>query len=89
MLLRSTAPIVNKYSLHRKKENFLNQNSLGPASIKENFNREKKDKENPFLCFYHTARIPSPLPLRVAKTGRNNLNEEFTSLLPTGIGERF
>jgi hypothetical protein len=35
------------------------------------------------------ARIPSPLPLRVAKTGRNHLNEEFTPLLPTGIGERF
>jgi len=38
---------------------------------------------------FHTARIPSPLPLYVAKTGRNNLNEEFTPLLPTGIGERF
>jgi hypothetical protein len=37
----------------------------------------------------HRARIPSPLPLRVAKTGRNHLNEEFTPLLPTGIGERF
>jgi hypothetical protein len=37
----------------------------------------------------HTARIPSPLPLHVAKTGRNHLNEEFTPLLPTGIGERF
>jgi hypothetical protein len=30
-----------------------------------------------------------PLPLRVANTGRNHLNEELTSLLPTGIGERF
>ncbi len=30
-----------------------------------------------------------PLPLRVAKTGRNHLNEEFTPLLPTGVGERF
>ncbi len=37
----------------------------------------------------HRARIPSPLPLRVAKTGRNHLNEEFTPFLPTGIGERF
>ncbi len=37
----------------------------------------------------HTARIPSPLPLHVAKTGRNHLNEKFTPLLPTGIGERF
>jgi hypothetical protein len=26
----------------------------------------------------HRARIISPLPLRVAKTGRNHLNEEFT-----------
>jgi hypothetical protein len=34
-------------------------------------------------------RIPSPLPLRVARTGRNHLNEKFTPLLPTGIGERF
>jgi hypothetical protein len=30
----------------------------------------------------HTARIPSPLPLSVAKTGRNHLNEEFTSPPP-------
>jgi hypothetical protein len=37
----------------------------------------------------HKARIISPLPLRVAKTGRKHLNEEFTPLLPTGIGERF
>jgi hypothetical protein len=37
----------------------------------------------------HRARTISPLPLRVAKTGRNHLNEEFTPLLPTGIGERF
>jgi hypothetical protein len=39
--------------------------------------------------YNHTARIRSPLPLCVAKTGSNHLNEEFTSLLPTGIGERF
>ncbi len=37
----------------------------------------------------HTARIPSPFPLCVAKTGSNHLNEEFTPLLPTEIGERF
>jgi hypothetical protein len=38
----------------------------------------------------HRSRIPSPLPLRVAKkTGSYNLNDEFTFLLPTGIGERF
>ncbi len=35
----------------------------------------------------HRVRIPSPLPLRVAKTGRTHLNEEFIPLLPTGIGE--
>jgi hypothetical protein len=29
-----------------------------------------------------------PLPLRVAKTGKKQLNEEITLLLPTGIGER-
>jgi hypothetical protein len=32
---------------------------------------------------------PPPLRYRVAKTGRNNLKEGFTPLLPTGIGERF
>jgi hypothetical protein len=32
---------------------------------------------------------PLPLPLGVAKIGRNHLNEEFTSLLRTGIDERF
>ncbi len=31
---------------------------------------------------------PLLLPLRVAKAGRNHLNEEITPLLPTGIGER-
>jgi hypothetical protein len=34
---------------------------------------------------------PNPFPppsLRVAKAGRNNLNEEITPLLPTEIGER-
>ncbi len=30
-----------------------------------------------------------PPPPRVAKTGKNHLNEEITPLLPTGIGERF
>ncbi len=38
---------------------------------------------------HHRARIISPLTLRVAKTGRNHMNEEFTPLLPTGIGEKF
>ncbi len=49
------------------------------------------DSKEPILPAYvaHTARIPSPLPLRVATAGRNNLKEEFTPLLPTGIGERF
>ncbi len=32
---------------------------------------------------------PTPLPLRVAKAGRNNLNNEITPLLPTWIGERY
>ncbi len=36
----------------------------------------------------HKVPTPSPLPLRVAKAGGNNLNEEITTLLPTGIGER-
>ena len=31
----------------------------------------------------------SPPHLSVAKTGKNHLNEEITSLLPTGIGKRF
>jgi hypothetical protein len=30
---------------------------------------------------------PSPLRLRVAKTGKNHLNEETTPILHTGIGE--
>jgi hypothetical protein len=45
--------------------------------------------EDGYISLEHRARIISPLPLRVAKTGRNHLNEEFTPLLPTGIGERF
>jgi hypothetical protein len=33
---------------------------------------------------------PTPLPLRVAKAGRNNLNNTITPLLlPTGIGELY
>ncbi len=43
--------------------------------------------EDGYISLEHRARIISPL--RVAKTGRNHLNEEFTPLLPTGIGERF
>jgi hypothetical protein len=45
--------------------------------------------EKELLRVKHRARIISPLHLRVAKTGRNHLNEEFTPLLPTGIGKRF
>jgi hypothetical protein len=48
-----------------------------------------EQRRNSLVSATHTARIPSPLPLHVVKTGRNNLNEEFTPLLPTGIGERF
>ncbi len=36
-----------------------------------------------------TGRRLPPSPLRVAKTGKNHLNEEITPLFPTGIGERF
>jgi hypothetical protein len=43
----------------------------------------------PTMGLPHRPRIPSPPPLSVAKTGRNHLNEKFTPLLPTGIGERF
>jgi hypothetical protein len=39
-------------------------------------------------CEGAQAADPLPPPLCVAKS-RNNLNEEFTPLLPTGIGERF
>jgi hypothetical protein len=35
------------------------------------------------------ASTPSPFPPRVAKAGKNHLNVEITTLLPTGIGERF
>ncbi len=43
-----------------------------------------------FGCYAtHRVPTPTPLPLRVAKTGKNQLNEELTPLLPTGIGERF
>ncbi len=40
-------------------------------------------------CSLHRAPNPSPLPLCIAKTCRNNFNEEITPLLPTEIGERF
>jgi hypothetical protein len=36
----------------------------------------------------HRAPTPPP-PLRVAKTGKNHLNDINHPLLPTGIGERF
>jgi hypothetical protein len=51
-----------------------------------------------YSCPLHTSpppqgtlehRVPTPPPLRVAKAGRNHLNEEITPLLPTGIGERY
>jgi hypothetical protein len=36
-------------------------------------------------------RVPTsfPLSLRLAKAGRNHLNEEITPLLPTGIGVQY
>ncbi len=34
-------------------------------------------------------RLPPPFPLRIAKTGKNHLNEEIIPILPTWIGERF
>ncbi len=34
-------------------------------------------------------RPPPPLLQHVAAAGKNNLNEEITPLLPTGIGERY
>jgi hypothetical protein len=37
----------------------------------------------------HRVPTPPPLPLRVAKAGRNNFNEEITPILPTGIGDRY
>jgi hypothetical protein len=36
--------------------------------------------------------VPTPIPSpssTLGKAGRNQLNEEITPLLPTGIGERF
>ncbi len=42
----------------------------------------------PIVCWPHRVPSPLPLPLRVAKAGRNHLREEFAPLLPTGIGER-
>jgi hypothetical protein len=35
----------------------------------------------------HRMPTPSPLPLCVAKAGRNHFNEEITPTTPTGIGE--
>jgi hypothetical protein len=37
----------------------------------------------------HRVPTPSHLPRRVAKAGRNHLNEEITPLFPTGIGEEY
>ncbi len=57
--------------------------------VRENQILDRKGKKGGLSGTIHRARIISPLPLRVAKTGRNHLNEEFTPLLPTGIGARF
>jgi hypothetical protein len=51
--------------------------------------RNPYDRGTLEMCSLHRALTPFPLPLRIAKTGRNHLNEEITLLLPTGIGERF
>jgi hypothetical protein len=42
-----------------------------------------------FLMRGHRAPTHSPLSLREAKTGKNNLNKEITTLLSTEMGERF
>ncbi len=51
--------------------------------------KKSKPQNIDTLGYRHRPRIPSPPSLREAKTGRNHLNEDFTLLLPTGIGERF
>jgi hypothetical protein len=50
---------------------------------------EKEGKRISVKDFNPHGADPLPLPLCLAKTGRTNLNEEFTPLLPTGICERF
>jgi hypothetical protein len=42
------------------------------------------------VCIWvnHSVPTPFPLPIRVAKAGRNHLKEEITPFLPTGIVER-
>jgi hypothetical protein len=73
--------------------------SLGDFQVKifsqstHSYHRVKEDWEREYRVLFreghHRAPTHSPLPLRVAKTGKNHLNEEITPLLPTGKGERF
>ena len=61
----------------------------------ESFRATEGRRDRPILVLdrsVHRAPTPYPPPpstVRVAKTGRNHLNEEITPLLPTGIGVRF
>jgi hypothetical protein len=71
MLLRSTAPHINKYSLkpyterkktnRKKTQNVPNQNSIGSASRRESTERRKTEKNlfcvfTTFSCGYFTQR---------------------------------
>jgi hypothetical protein len=64
----------------------------GPAAlpyVKEHIELIDKCKKNSNkLVKKENNKAPLPLPLQVAKAGRNNLNDKIP-LLPTGIGERY
>ncbi len=77
--------VVFEIYLHTGQEHKTVKN----AAVSISWSVCKGRKEILGMYCMHTARIPSPLPLHVAKRGRNHLNEKFTPLLPTGIGERF
>jgi hypothetical protein len=47
------------------------------------------ESQKSFLLVTPIGCRPSPPPLQVGTSGKNNLNEEITSLLLTGISERY
>jgi hypothetical protein len=86
--------ISNYHQAREQRDSFWEWNY---AQEERREGREGRSLERRFVyvspSFYNpvkgTGCRPSPLPLRVTKSGRNTLNEKISPHLPTGIAERY
>jgi hypothetical protein len=88
-------PCLNLVLSHNAKQNNIKEGTFrcepwrtGSTILTNGRNEGPKDLDADNLVA-PTWCLPPPLPLLVAKAGRNHLNEEITPPLPTGIGEQY